>query len=240
MASITHHLLTNIIYNDKHSIYTGKELVSFLVGAIAPDSARAGSGKDINQKNISHFLTRAGTRDVNAKFNLDSEIPEVDLFLEKYKEKLDDPLVLGYLIHLVTDSYWFGEFLMSVIQSRVKEINVNANSLDELTLGEAFNWYKEEVFKMFNYHDKILGSKLDMDLINEISKYDVKQCPIEEVDKNDLQNLLDSLSDKYFIDADESNLISLLEIENFFITSSQLAYELYDKKILQKDLNKNK
>ena len=29
-----------------------------------------------------------------------------DMFVEKYESKLDDPLVLGYLIHLLTDRFW--------------------------------------------------------------------------------------------------------------------------------------
>ena len=228
MASITHHLLTNLEYNNEYTKYEEKDLIRFLAGAIAPDSARAGSGKDVNQKNISHFLTKTGIRDMNAKFSIESEIPEINIFIDKYKERLSDPFILGYLVHLITDSYWFSEFLIYFVNERVKEIKESANDLSEITMGEAFNWYKENVFNMFNYHDKILSAKLDMKLINELANFDVADCPVDEVDKDDLKNLLKNLPQKYFeeFDTPESDLISISQIEEFFKVSTQIAHNL--------------
>ena len=66
-----------------------------LIGSIAPDIS-----KHIGQnKLISHFLD-----------NLDNECPNMDKFLNKYKDNLDDDFVLGYFIHLYTDYLWFKYF----------------------------------------------------------------------------------------------------------------------------------
>ena len=42
---------------------------------------------------------------------IDDDIPKIDVFLEKYKDNLNDDFVLGYYIHLYTDYLWFKYFV---------------------------------------------------------------------------------------------------------------------------------
>ena len=67
-----------------------------LIGAIAPDISKF-IGED---KTKSHFLKELG-----------SNIPDIESFLNKYKNSLTDDFVMGYFIHLYTDSLWFKYFV---------------------------------------------------------------------------------------------------------------------------------
>lgn len=72
-----------------------------LIGSIAPDLSKL-----VGQNKIaSHFLDN------------ETDIPNIDLFLNKYKNYLDDDFVLGYYIHLYTDYLWFKYFVTEIINN---------------------------------------------------------------------------------------------------------------------------
>ena len=63
-----------------------------LIGTIAPDISKLLG----ETKFYSHFLD-----------NVNNNIPNINKFLEKYSNYLNDDFVLGYYIHLYTDYLWF-------------------------------------------------------------------------------------------------------------------------------------
>lgn len=67
-----------------------------LIGSIAPDISKF-IGEN---KAISHFIKEKG-----------SNIPDIEKFLNKYKNNLTDDFVIGYFIHLYTDYLWFKYFV---------------------------------------------------------------------------------------------------------------------------------
>ena len=67
-----------------------------LIGTIAPDISKLLG----ETKFYSHFLD-----------NVNNNIPNINKFLEKYGNYLNDDFVLGYYIHLYTDYLWFKYFL---------------------------------------------------------------------------------------------------------------------------------
>ena len=70
-----------------------------LIGSIAPDIS-----KHLGQSKLaSHFL-----HDVN------NDVPNINRFLNKYKNHLNDDFVLGYFIHLYTDYFWFKNFIPEI------------------------------------------------------------------------------------------------------------------------------
>lgn len=80
---------------------------SILLGSIAPDIA-----KQIGQtKEISHFLD----------YTNEDDIPNIDRFLRKYRDSLDNPFNMGYFIHLLTDKYWFRDYVYQYIERYTKE-----------------------------------------------------------------------------------------------------------------------
>ena len=76
-----------------------KDNNKLLIGAIAPDIS-----KHLGETKVkSHFLD-----------SRDTDIPNIDKFLSKYKEKLNDDFVIGYYIHLYTDYLWFKYFIPEI------------------------------------------------------------------------------------------------------------------------------
>ena len=93
-SSVIHMAVANeinkVIKKDTHKL---------LIGSIAPDIS-----KHLGETKVkSHFLDSE-----------DTDIPNIDKFLNKYKDKLDDDFVMGYYIHLYTDYLWFKYFISEI------------------------------------------------------------------------------------------------------------------------------
>ena len=78
-----------------------------LLGSIAPDIS-----KQIGEtKEISHFLDHSN----------EDDIPNIDRFLAKYRNDLHNPFTMGYFIHLLTDKYWFRDYIYQFIERFTRE-----------------------------------------------------------------------------------------------------------------------
>lgn len=78
-----------------------------LLGSIAPDiSKQVGETKE-----ISHFLDHTN----------EDDIPNINRFLEKYRKDLHNPFTMGYFIHLLTDKYWFRDYIYQYIERYTRE-----------------------------------------------------------------------------------------------------------------------
>lgn len=98
-----------------------------LIGTIAPDISKLLG----ETKFYSHFLD-----------NVNNNIPNINKFLDKYGNYLNDDFVLGYYIHLYTDYLWFKYFIPNIIKGNyIKELDG--------TLVE----YTEKTFKYYFYND---------------------------------------------------------------------------------------
>ena len=98
-----------------------------LIGTIAPDISKLLG----ETKFYSHFLD-----------NVNNNIPNINKFLDKYGNYLNDDFVLGYYIHLYTDYLWFKYFIPNIIKGNyIKELDG--------TLVE----YTEKIFKYYVYND---------------------------------------------------------------------------------------
>lgn len=72
-----------------------------LLGSIAPDLS-----KELGEtKEISHFLDHSN----------EDDLPNIDRFLKKYRQELKNPFTMGYFIHLLTDKYWFRDYINNYI-----------------------------------------------------------------------------------------------------------------------------
>jgi len=77
-----------------------------LIGTIAPDIS-----KQIGEtKEISHFLDPSN----------EDDIPNINKFLTKYRNDLNKPFEMGYFIHLLTDKYWFRDYVYHYIERFTK------------------------------------------------------------------------------------------------------------------------
>lgn len=79
-----------------------KDINSFLIGNLMPDAERYVI-KDFSicvPYDISHFASIQNLK--TGKYKL----PDINKFLNIYEKKVSNSLVLGYLVHLLTDYYW--------------------------------------------------------------------------------------------------------------------------------------
>lgn len=169
MASAVIHLCVAKKVNDVLKVSDEK---NFMLGSIAPDIS-----KIVNRlKAESHFAILTN-----------SDIPDIDLFLSKYKSEVNNEFVLGYLIHLLTDKVWYEEFMADL---------TTGNSL-KLLDGTIINATPDEIKNiLYNDYtnlnvDLIDAYNLDLSLFYE--PFEVKKCSITEIPLSDIQLLIDKM-----------------------------------------------
>ena len=90
-----------------------------------------------------------------------------DMFVEKYKHKLDNPIVLGYLIHLLTDRFWNKYMVNNVYlyDNENQVVGVKTKSKKELNIPpESIHVLKA---KTYTQYDNYLMSNNMVDIIKE-------------------------------------------------------------------------
>lgn len=148
-----------------------KDISKYLIGAIAPDIAKL-VGID---RNLTHFQDK------------DKEYPDINRFLDKYKNKLDDDFVMGYYIHLLTDFFWYKYFYTefvkdnTIIKSDGSSIKLDKKILRELI----YNDYTNLNINLIDVYD--LNLKIFYNELPEIDKI------IEEIPMDKLKILVDKM-----------------------------------------------
>lgn len=124
MASIVIHMAVAKRINDALK----RDYDKVLYGSIAPDISQCLG----EPRKYSHFLN-------------DDGLPDVNRFLEKYGNKLDDDFVLGYFIHLYTDYFWFNYFITELVSHNVitklngDSVKLNGNMLRQYIYNDYTN-----------------------------------------------------------------------------------------------------
>lgn len=102
---------------------------NFLIGNFLPDAERY-VVKDFSiyvPYDISHFAKKLKINRVEEK------LPDYTAFINKYKQSLNNSIVLGYLTHLITDYYWnnltFSKYTASNENGEVIGVLINETDL---------------------------------------------------------------------------------------------------------------
>lgn len=145
--------------------YLHYDLNMILLGSIAPDmSKQVGETKE-----ISHFLDHT----------VEDDIPNIDRFLAKYRSELDKPFEMGYFIHLLTDKYWFRDYVYKYID-RYAHNNKTKGQLTYTALKNViYNDYTNINVKLIDKYE------LPLDIFsNEIQLPESKitEIPVSELD----------------------------------------------------------
>jgi hypothetical protein len=177
--------------------------LEYYLGSIAPDLGKIAEGT----KRRSHF------QDENTDY------PNVDRFLIKYKEYLDNDFVMGYYVHLLTDYFWFKYFITELLdesQSIITKMDgtkVNLNG---------------DMLKLYIYSDY---TTLNENLIHRYSldtEMFYRELPsirtiITEIPNNQLFKLIEQT--RHIIEQVKKNkefVFNMRNIEQFIETSSRL------------------
>lgn len=135
------------------------------IGTIAPDIA-----KQIGEtKTKSHFLVE------------DDNIPALDEFLDKYKNKLDNDFVLGYYIHLFTDYLWFKYFLPEIYDKDIiRKLDGTIVKCENQKAAEyIYNDYTNMNIKLIDEYN--LDLKIFYNEIPEIENI-IEEIPMDKLD----------------------------------------------------------
>lgn len=99
-SSVIHRCVSKRVFEKANLFIDDKDIYLYDIGSIAPDS----------WKNSSRFkdspLSKKDKRKYSHFSNDDEFFENYDRFLDKYKNNLNDPFMIGYLVHLVTDVHW--------------------------------------------------------------------------------------------------------------------------------------
>ena len=186
-----------------------KNTRDYYLGSIAPDIS-----KEIGEtKYVSHFL----------KDSIKSNVPNINLFLEKYKNDLKNDFTLGYFIHLYTDKIWFDHFIENfVVNSTVRLMDgtfLNCNEDDIVSI--VYNDYTNINIDLIDEYD------LDLSLFYE--EFEKPITSINEIPIDQLDVLIDKmgiiianskLEKKYLFDMEDINRFiddSVEKIYNYLI-----------------------
>lgn len=144
--------------------YLNMNLNELLLGSIAPDISKlVGEAKE-----ISHFLDHTN----------EDDIPNIDKFLQKYREELNNPFEMGYFIHLLSDKYWFRDYVYNYIERYTKN-----NSKKKMT----YTALRDLIYNDYTNINIELIDKymLPLDIFSnewELPKSKIKEIPMDRLD----------------------------------------------------------
>lgn len=178
-----------------------------LIGSIAPDIS-----KFIGEsRSISHFTDSE-----------DIDYPNIDKFLNKYNDKLNDDFVMGYFIHLYTDYLWFKYFIPEIYdKDMIKKLDGSVFECTEnMALMYIYNDYTNLNIKLLDEYN------MDLEIFyNDPPEFEniITEIPMEKINV-----ILDKIS--VIIENTKENKDLVFDITNInqFIS---MSVELIQSKI---------
>lgn len=188
----------------------------YFVGAISPDLSKLVG----NPREYSHFC--------DSRF----ELPNIDRFLYKYKDYLNNLFVLGYFVHLYTDylyeSYFVSRFLNEKrdIVTKIDGTKVNCN---------------EAILKQYMYNDytdlneKLISKyKLDFSFLDEEYKTNsniIEEIPIDKIDIlfKTTKDIIDRSTERKNFLFNLKDIISFVDFSSQLISQKILSMNILDK-----------
>ncbi len=141
-----------------------------MIGAIAPDIS-----KQIGEtKEISHFLDHSN----------EDDIPNINRFLDKYRNDLHNPFTMGYFIHLLTDKYWFRDYIYQFIERYTRE-----NVKKKVT----YTAIRDLIYNDYTNLNTDLIDKYNLSLDIFYEEYREPQTAIREIPVDKLDLLIDKM-----------------------------------------------
>ncbi|MDD6223635.1 MAG: hypothetical protein PUB18_01375 [bacterium] len=200
----------------------------FMIGNLLPDQDKysiPNIDKSVN-RTITHFIS---SEDLKVGINL----PDYNRMYEKYKDHFNNPVLLGYLVHLLTDFYW-NDYIYNkyFIKNNEEYIGVKINNGNIVNCEfSVANSMKQSDFRKFNNLLSVRKNHfrfcLNNNFFREITELKLSKKDIYSVGKYlNLSHLKTKDNTEYKI-LNEIELNKLLENSKKFI----LKY-LKDKKII--------
>ena len=156
-----------------------------------------------------------------------------DLFYDKYQQLLNNPIVLGYLIHILTDRFWNKYMLNNVYlyNEDNQVVGVKTRKKKELTMPEESIY--ELKAKTYNKYDNYLLGQNLVDKIKEknfeLPNLEEIKITTEELDKkiDEYNKLVDDSKKKRLLTGMKTNKHSLLNQKEYENNIERCAGYIY-------------
>ena len=205
MPSHKIHLAIAKKVNDKINM----DLDSIMLGSVLPDIC------DNKDHSISHY--QSGKNDLEGLAN-------PDIFIEKYKDKLDNPIMVGYLIHILTDRY-YNEYIIKhfyIYDENENGIGIYLKGKKKILDGKTRKKLKHKELEI--YDKWLLNHKL-VPKFNNIKCIDnVMDIQEATFDRERLKNYIIT-SNK---DVDKINIFSRFCFYNYKITTKEELDKIFN------------
>lgn len=208
MASAIIHICVAKKINEKLNL-NEKE---FILGSIAPDL-----NKYVNDsRSKAHFLTTAK-----------KDVPNINEFLEKYKDDLINPFSLGYFVHLYTDKIWFDEFISSLTYDNM--IKLKDNTIIKTSKEQIGNL----IYNDYSTLNIALLDELNLDLSLFYEPFQIPKTKITEISIEKLDILINQMGLLVMESKmKKSYVFDLTDILNFIdYASDKILNKIYDYKL---------
>lgn len=186
------------------------DLDSIMLGSVLPDICLE------EDHAISHY--QVGEKDLEGLANPDK-------FVQKYKKELSNPIMVGYLVHILTDKF-YNEYIFK----NYYIYDANDNGIGIYLKGKK-KYVDVTTRKRLKHRELDLYDKWLLNS-NKICKFESDQCinnvsNIEEAtfDKNKLKEYILSANK----DIDKINIFSKLRIYNYKIMTKKELNKLFEK-----------
>lgn len=162
---------------------------AFLLGNIIPDAMARTAKKE------SHFWDDETYKNLN-------RIPNVDDFIKKYGDRLNNPFVLGYYTHLLLDNlfvkeYWQNNFIL--LDQDMQQEN-GYDKVKFIKLKRDNQIYDRETFlseeMYYGDYDRIYPYIFDRYPFIKIGECDLSCVTVEEIDKEQVAKRLSEMIEK--------------------------------------------
>ena len=171
--------------------FNDEQIAQFMQGILMPDSNKG------YEKDISHFISP-----LSSSQNHILQIPDLGIFISKYRQHLSEPFVLGYLAHLYLDKVFLKYFFLNYISFLDKD---NNKTLDKKDIQQVYLSHRNEYISVDQlFSEEYLYGDYTMFNAPLINKYALNiprqieiENPIEEVNIEKFSDILSELG-KYF------------------------------------------
>ena len=155
---------------EKHFNITN--IKDYYLGSIAPDIS-----KQINQsKQTSHFIDIENTN-----------IPNVNKFINKYPNFINNSFELGYFIHLYTDKIWFSKYLNKIVSGNYIKL------LDGTTIKTTEEEILRLIYQDYTNLNIVLLDEYNMDLSLFYEEFSIPKTTINEIPLDKLNILINKM-----------------------------------------------
>lgn len=152
----------------------------FLFGNLLPD---IDYGSIVTRHDTHYYGTKKCTGCNN------EYLPDIDKFIEVYKDKLNNTLIMGYYTHLLTD-YYYNKYVYTIKWIKDKEENIIGVKFNN---NKVFKTNKKETLKSFKHYDfylygkylynnnKVSIPKYNINIINDLKYLKGKFYSVDDV-----------------------------------------------------------